>query len=182
MVGHTLGEWVRRLREQRGMTLRGLAETTGFSPSFLSQVETGQASPSIASMERIARSLGVSLGQFFHAAEGTVGPIVRVDARAHVTSQWSKAELEGLGSGDPRVHLDPMLVTLEPGGSSGRHAYSAARDEFAFILDGEVILAHGSDEHRMMAGDAATIVSGVPRQWRNESNARARILIVTGRS
>jgi transcriptional regulator with XRE-family HTH domain len=43
------------------MSLRGLAEKTNFSPSFISQVENGQAPPSISSMERIALALGVLL-------------------------------------------------------------------------------------------------------------------------
>lgn len=180
MVGDTVGEWIRRLREQRNMTLRGLAEQTGFSPSFLSQVETGQASPSISSMERIATALGVTLGQFFHAAEGTVRPIVRESDRPRLSSQWSKAEIEGLGSGDPGVRLDPTLVTLEPGATSGNDAHSSTRDQFAFVLEGEVTLTHGQTDHVMTVGDAATIRSGVPKRWRNDSAQRSRILIVDG--
>ena len=180
MVGDTLGDWIRRLREQRNLTLRALAEQTGFSPSFLSQVETGHASPSISSMERIASALGVTLGQFFHAAEGSVRPIVPAAERAQLGSQWSKAVIEGLGSGDPGVRLEPILVTLEPGGTSGNHTYTSLRDQFAFVLDGEVILTHGHDDHVMRAGDAATIRSGVPKRWRNESAHPTRVVIVDG--
>ncbi len=180
MVGDTLGDWIRRLREQRNLTLRALAEQTGFSPSFLSQVETGQASPSLSSMERIATALGVTLGQFFHAAEGSVRPVVRKDARPKITSQWSKAEIEGLGSGDPGVRLEPILVTLEPGATSGNSAHASPRDQFAFVLEGEVTLTHAQLDHVMTAGDSATIRSGIPRRWRNDSTQPARIVIVEG--
>jgi transcriptional regulator with XRE-family HTH domain len=180
MVGDTLGDWIRRLREQRSLTLRALAEQTGFSPSFLSQVETGQASPSISSMERIATALGVTLGQFFHAAEGALQPVVRANSRLRLTSQWSKAEIETLGSGDPSVRLEPSLVTLEPGATSGNNAYASLRDQFVFVLDGEVVLTHGQDDYVLLAGDSATIRSGVAKRWRNESPQTARILIVEG--
>jgi XRE family transcriptional regulator, regulator of sulfur utilization len=180
MVGDSLGDWIRRLREQRNLTLRALAEQTGFSPSFLSQVETGQASPSISSMERIATALGVTLGQFFHAAEGSVRPIIRGNARPRLSSQWSKAEIEGLGSGDPGVRLEPILVTLEPGATSGNNAHASTRDQFAFVLEGEVTLTHGLDEHVMTSGDSATIRSGIPRRWRNDSARPARVVIVEG--
>ena len=56
---------MRRLREQRGLSLRALAAATDFAPSFISQLEHGTVSPSIASMERIVGALGVSLGEFF---------------------------------------------------------------------------------------------------------------------
>ena len=180
MVGDTLGDWIRRLREQRNMTLRGLAEQTGFSPSFLSQVENGQASPSISSMERIATSLGVTLGQFFHAAEGAIRPIVRKDARARLSSQWSKAEIEGLASGDPGLRLEPTLVTLEPEATSGKHAHASLRDQFAFVLEGQVVLTLGEEDHVMSPGDSATIRAGVPKRWRNESTQPARIVFVEG--
>ena len=49
-----VGAHVRRLRTDRGLSLRALAAETGFSPSFMSQVENGQVSPSISSMEKIA--------------------------------------------------------------------------------------------------------------------------------
>ena len=62
-----LGERIRQLRTGRGLSVRTLAATTGFSPSFISQVEHGQVSPSIASLERIATALGVTLGGLFHA-------------------------------------------------------------------------------------------------------------------
>ncbi len=65
-----VGEHVRRLRTDGGLSLRALAGQTGFSPSFISQLENGQVSPSISSMERIAEALGVTLGEFFVAAAG----------------------------------------------------------------------------------------------------------------
>src|SRR5688572_33407883 len=95
----SLGPSVRRLREAQQLSLRTLAERTGFSASFLSQVENGQASPSISSMERIATALGVSLGEFFQTAETNPLPVVRADARAVLNSGWSKAQLEALGAG-----------------------------------------------------------------------------------
>jgi transcriptional regulator with XRE-family HTH domain len=63
MIGQTLGTSLRYLREQHGMSLRALAERVDFSASFLSQIENGQCSPSISSMEKIANALGVTPGQ-----------------------------------------------------------------------------------------------------------------------
>jgi transcriptional regulator with XRE-family HTH domain len=62
-----VGELVRELREARRLSVRALAAQAGFSPSFISQVENEQASPSIASLERIATALGVTLVEFFQA-------------------------------------------------------------------------------------------------------------------
>jgi transcriptional regulator with XRE-family HTH domain len=52
-----VGKAIRRLREAHHLSVRTLAASCGFSASFLSQVELGRASPSIASLERFALAL-----------------------------------------------------------------------------------------------------------------------------
>jgi transcriptional regulator with XRE-family HTH domain len=54
----SVGGALRRLRKESRVSVRMLASKCGFSPSFISQVELGQASPSIASLDRIALALG----------------------------------------------------------------------------------------------------------------------------
>jgi transcriptional regulator with XRE-family HTH domain len=88
MIEQTLGNCLRSLRELKGISLRGLAERTDFSASFLSQIENGQSSPSISSMEKIAHALGVSLGQFFLSANQQMVNIVRASDRAHIALDW----------------------------------------------------------------------------------------------
>lgn len=177
-----LGEAVRTLRERQQISLRTLAERTGFSASFMSQVENGQASPSISSMERIAAALGVTLGQFFHAAESSAPAVVRADNRPGITSEWSKAHLEALGIASSAARLEPVMVTLQPGGTSGKRAHPVSAEEFAFVVDGPVRLTLGEAEQTLVDGDAVTIRPGTPRRWHNASASVARILVVTVRA
>src|SRR6185503_11454746 len=114
MIEANLGEAVRKLRERSHMSLRTLAEKSDFSPSFISQVENGQASPSISSMERIAVALGVTLGEFFQATENGQSSIVRAGSRLGLNSEWSKANIESLLHSGPGGKLEAVLVTLLP--------------------------------------------------------------------
>jgi transcriptional regulator with XRE-family HTH domain len=182
LVETNLGEAVRALRERQNMSLRTLAERTGFSASFMSQVENGQASPSISSLEKIAAALGVTLGQFFNAAESHAPPVTRANRRPTIKAEWSKADLEALG-GNAAARLEPVVVTLHPGGSSGRHARSVINEQFALVLEGEVALVLGDDvEQVLYTGDAVSIRPGMPRAWRNASEQPTRILVVTLRA
>ena len=169
-----VGEHVRHLRVQAGVSVRTLAKQSGFSPSFISQVENGQVSPSISSMEKIAAAVGVSLGDFFGAVTGGEGGlIVRVADRPGLSSGWSNAEIEALNAPGSLARLEAMLITLRKGGRSGKHPYAHSREEFAFVMQGEVVLTLGPDDHRLRRGDAATILPGELRLWRNEAHARA---------
>jgi len=174
-----VGDMVRRLREGRGLSLRALATATEFSPSFLSQLENGQVSPSIASMERIASTLGVTLGEFFGSLGSSEGGlVVRVADRVQLPSAWSQATLEALSPMSGGRLIEPLLITLEPGGRSGKHPTSQPREEFAFVLEGEVDLALGPDTFRLTAGDAVTILRGEVRRWTNGGPVVARVLVV----
>jgi quercetin dioxygenase-like cupin family protein len=163
------------------MSLRALAAQTDFSPSFISQVENGVVSPSIASMEKIARSLGVTLGEFFAAAsEGEGGLIVRAAERLELSSVWSQGRLEALAPMTGR-RMEPVLITLEPGGRSGKHPHPHNTEEFAFVLEGAPTLTLGPEEHLLATGDAVTIRPQELRRWENRSRSLVRILVVSAR-
>ncbi|OFV89369.1 MAG: hypothetical protein A2V74_06150 [Acidobacteria bacterium RBG_16_70_10] len=177
-----VGDRVRRLRTDRGLSLRGLAAATGFSPSFISQLEHGQVSPSIASMEKIALALEVTIGGFFAAAaDADGGLVVKAGERARMSSSWSKAAVDALSPMGGRRRLDPVLITLEPGGRSGKHPYPHPREEFAYVLEGVVTLTLGPEEHRLRRGDSATILPGELRLWENRGRNVARVLLVSTR-
>src|SRR5262249_33610820 len=113
-----VGELLRELREKRGLSVRTLAANAGFSPSFISQVENGQASPSIASLEKIASHLNITLAEFFQAGASRSSAIVRSTERPRLESGWSKAEIESLWGGRS-LRLEPVLITIRAGGMSG---------------------------------------------------------------
>jgi transcriptional regulator with XRE-family HTH domain len=182
MLEENLPQVLRGLRESCHVSLRALAEQTGFSASFLSQVENGQASPSLSSLERIATALGVTLAQFFYHAEGAQSTIVRRNQRARVNLEWSPAEIESAGSLDGGSHLYGFLVKLKVGGLSGKEARPSPSDEFAFVYRGEVVLSLDAVEHHLVSGDSAVIPAGVNRRWRNDTRKPVEILIVSARS
>jgi transcriptional regulator with XRE-family HTH domain len=178
-----VGEQVRRLREASGLSLRSLAKHTDFSASFISQLEHGLVSPSINSMERIAGALGVTLVEFFAAtANGLSGSVVRSAQRKRLASSWSRGSIDSLAPLTPGCRLEPVLITLEPGGRSGKHPVAAPVEEFALVLAGGPLVTLGPDQHKLRVGDAVRILARELRLWQNPSKAKARILIVSLRA
>jgi transcriptional regulator with XRE-family HTH domain len=176
-----VGELIRELRTQQELSLRTLAARAGFSPSFLSQVENGQASPSISSLERIAHSLGITIGDFFRATAGSA-VVVRTDERAALTSSWSHARIEALGPTGPGHVFEPLMIILEPGGQSGGRPYARGGDEFAFVHAGELVLTLGERVYRLTGGDAATFPAETPHRWENVGREPALIVAISARA
>lgn len=179
---HVIGEHIRRLRSDRGLSVRGFAAQTGFSASFISQLENGQVAPSLGSLHKIAEALGVTLGEFFAAAEMGEEPlIVRPGDRRRLDSTWTDAHIEALGAMRPSHKLEPMIAIFGPGGKSGKHPHAQSRDEFAFVLKGEVTLTLADEENTMRAGDAVTLPANAPRRWENRTQEMAEILTISSR-
>ncbi|HEV8697178.1 MAG TPA: helix-turn-helix transcriptional regulator, partial [Candidatus Limnocylindrales bacterium] len=108
-----LGATIRSLRQARHLTLRDVAQRAGVTESFLSQVERDVASPSIATVHRIARALDLSIAQLF-ANDADTGRIVRKEARRRVVYQGLKAVDEFLTTNNAG-RLQVIMSTIEPG-------------------------------------------------------------------
>src|SRR5512139_170834 len=108
-----IGEQIHRLRLRRHVSLRSFAAQTGFSASFISQLENGLVSPSLGSLQKIADTLAVTLGEFFAAeAKGDEMLIVRRDERRTLDSTWTDAHLQALGSMARSRRLEPMIAVF----------------------------------------------------------------------
>jgi transcriptional regulator with XRE-family HTH domain len=170
-----LGARIRALRLGRELTLRELASRAGVTESFLSQVERGVANPSIASVRRIARGLGQTIGELF-AADGRAGSLVRREDRRRVAYPGLRAVDEFLTrSADGRLQV--ILSTIEPGGGTGREPYTHDSDEeVVIVLEGELDLWVGDEHYRLHAGDAVTHSSRVPHHNTNPGPGLTRVL------
>lgn len=174
-----LGAKLRELRLQQGLSIRTLAAQTGFSPSFISQLEADAVSPSIASLERIATELGVSLGQLFSAIEHEPRVVVRAADREAHHSAWSRCAVEALNDLTSGRRLSGMLVTFQPQGMSGKEASTGRQETLALVLRGTLTLEIDGEVAVLSAGDSAYLGEGAQFRWHNSASVEAQLLLVS---
>jgi transcriptional regulator with XRE-family HTH domain len=170
-----LGPRIRSLRQARRVTLRALAERAGVTESFLSQVEREVTSPSIASVQRIARALDLGIAELF-LDEAPLGRVVRRGERRRIVYPGLNATDEFLTAGrDGRLQV--ILTTLEPGGGTGDESYTHESDEeVVIVLEGRLELWVGDEHHVLEPGDSVTHSSRQPHRNRNPGPGRAVVL------
>lgn len=172
-----IGGGLRRARRRHGMTLRAVAHAAGVTESFLSQVERDVASPSIATLRRIASALGLSIGEILDEA-GPHGQLVRAAHRRVATYPGLAARDEFLTDGIG-ARLQVILSIIEPGGGTGAEAYAHESDEECLVvLDGSVDLWVGEEQYRLEVGDAIRYSSRIPHRNQNPGPGQARVLFV----
>src|SRR5438874_11836090 len=111
-----VGERLRDIRRLRRATLRTIAERAGVSESFLSQVERGRASASVASLRRIAGALGVSVADLFDSSGPPRPQVLRRDDRPSL-GFWTLGTTQLLPP-RPLHYLVVFMGELDVGGST----------------------------------------------------------------
>lgn len=169
-----LGPRLRALRRSNRLTLRQLADRAAITESFLSQVERSVASPSIATVQRIAHALGLSIAELF--AERPTSSLVRRSERNRISYPGLRAVDEFLTSA-PNGRLQVILSTIEPGGGTGDEPYTHDSDEeVVIVLDGRLDVWVGAELHVLHEGDALTLASRVPHRNTNRGDRPCRVL------
>jgi transcriptional regulator with XRE-family HTH domain len=176
-----VGARLQRLRRGVGLSVRTLAAQSGLSPSLISQVERGQVTPSLESLARLTRSLGVSLGTFFAALESRPPRVVRARTRPSLLSPWARVTAEALAPLPGAGTLEPLMLTLAPGGRSEHAPVARVPAQFALLVEGEAVLTLGDAVYVLCLGDAITFSPTQGYQWAQRGAGPARVLLVTRR-
>lgn len=154
----TVGHNVRQLRKQRGMTVQALADAAEVSRRMLTQIELGQANPSLVTLDKVATALSTDFAGLLH--EPAHGALTVVPAGA-ATAIWSS----GAGSRG-RLHTSAQ----ERGGPEVWTWELAPGDRYRAMPD-----APGSEEHYYVVRGQLTIETSDAGSARLESGDAARL-------
>jgi transcriptional regulator with XRE-family HTH domain len=153
----SIGAEVRRLRKSLDLTVAGLAATSGMSAGMLSKIENGGISPSLASLDALAKALNVPITQLFTETEE------RRDCSFVKSGKGARIERRGTKAGHlydllghslaGEIGVEPYLITL----SETAEPYTQFRHagfEFIYMLSGKVNYRHADRSYAMEPGDA----------------------------
>lgn len=182
-----IGEIIRRARKERKMTLKQLAEETGLSVSFLSEVERGVANVSVAALARVARALKLeTIGLAESGREADTGKekrkeevtLVKKDRRIRILQPGYDAVPELLTS-DLGQRIDAMYVKLKPGFESGPDPFAAVKGEkLLYMLEGEAAMTVCGRTYELSKGDSIYYPASSPIRFQNTRDTDAEVLVV----
>ena len=146
-----IGASIRRLRVEQDMTLREMAKDVGVSPSFLSQVEQGKASPSLATLKSIADELQTTVGRLIDddEAQGDNRLVTTERQRKAFKQSGNGVQMYLLSESSPYKQMQPLLFKLGQSASSGESAYSHYGQEFVLVLKGSLEITLGDKTHKI---------------------------------
>jgi len=174
-----LGNKVRKIRKDRGLTLAQLADKVGCSPSYICSIELSKASPSLDTLKKIADSLKVAIVEFFVSAEDRSKPVViHENERIKINGGRWKTNIYLLVRSTHRKRMEPFYSVFQPGeGPFGLHKHEG--EEFGFVIKGELEIHLNDDVYRVKENESFYYSSDIPHGWINPTD-KETILIWVG--
>jgi transcriptional regulator with XRE-family HTH domain len=191
------GERLRAARRERGWPIERLASASGVSRAMISKIERGESSPTAVVLGKLSAALQLSIAELLagpaaavtEAAAGAAphgqAPVAGLVRRAADAPQWRDPDTGYLRRqlSTPRFPVAVTEVVLPPGARvpypAGAYAFIA---QLIWVLSGQLTLTDGPAGHVLSAGDTFELGEPRPREFRNESAADCRYLVVVTRT
>lgn len=172
----SIGDKIRRLRIKYGLTQEELAARTELSKGFISQMERDLASPSIATLMDILEALGTNIRDFFN--ETIEEKIVFSADDIFVQEDENGFQIRWLVTTSQKNSMEPIMLTLEPGGRSMVHNAHEG-EEFGHVLAGGITVCIGSRRLKAKKGDSFYYRPTDQHWLENTGKLQARLLWVS---
>ena len=174
-----VGKILERVRTQRAMTVRELADKSGLSASFIRAVERGDSDIAIGRLAKLANVFHYDLGSFLgFTAQLTRPTFVTAGDRKRV-NRGKGVDYEVLHL--PALDLDLVDVRLAPG-AAFKNAQSHEGIDVVYVTKGQLVLEVNHIDYPMAEGECCVFAAGFPHRLRNDSKSfSTAISIPTGR-
>lgn len=182
-----VGRKIKNMRETKGLSVDEIAERSGLTPLQISQIEDDEYLPSLGSLIKVARALGVRLGTFLDD-NNALGPAVcrasDLDTKQSISFSNGATEARrnmvyhSLAQEKAGRSMEPFIIDVEPSQERTFKLSAHEGEEFIYVLDGEIEIAYGKETYRLRQGDSIFYDSIVEHHVHGVEGQKARILAV----
>ena len=170
----SFGQRIKKLREDRKMSLVNMAEKTGQSPEFIEEVESDRLIPPVSFLLQLSEALKIDPSHFLTEQEKVQIDGKRQEGFFKRTQNYSYRTLTP-GAADK--HLRAFMVTIEPKETHKMVEYKHPGEEFIFVYKGELELTLGSKVFHLKQGETMDFDSETKHKLRNISDERCELIV-----
>ena len=182
------GKSIRARRIEQRKTIKDIAASTKLSPAYISRMERGEINPSVATIKKIADTLGINIADLFQKNNDEKRSLNNGRNIRKVLHENERLKLTYPGlnfSGyllTPTIHnigIEFILVVAEPEGGSGKDSYSHQRgEECILVQEGEMTLWIEDDIYILKTGESIHFESHIPHKWKNSGKTEMKAIWV----
>ena len=178
-IGKTMeiGSKIKNLRLLKGLTQEELGDRCELSKGFISLLESDKTSPSMATLEDILNALGTDFAHFFKEESGSRVVFGKDDFSVKQDPDL-KNEICWLIPNAQKNEMEPILVTIEPGGSTYPDNPHEG-EEFGYVIEGTVTIVIDEERHPAKKGESFYLTCDKPHFIENNTGRQAKIIWIS---
>lgn len=175
------GSRIKKIREEKGLSLEYLSKLTGVDKALLEKIETGEVNPQLGTIAKLSKALESAFPRMVSGSGGKRLSITRKNQEQPVvraTSHQGKSELyryQSLAHDVEGRRMEPLIVTLNEHPEKEPSVHDG--EEFIYVLEGEVLGQVGEETVELKPGDTLYYLSSTPHFLAAKSG-KAKILAV----
>lgn len=170
----SFGQRIKRLREDRKMSMADLAEKTGQPPEFIEEVESDRFTPPVSFLLQLSNAFRIDPSNFLTEQEKVQIDGKRQEGFVMRTQNYSYRTLTP-GAADK--HLRSFMVTIEPKEKHKMVEYKHPGEEFIFVYKGELELTLGNKVILLKQGETIHFDSETKHKLRNTSDEKCELIV-----
>lgn len=159
-----IGNLVKKVRKNANVTLSELAKKSNLSVSYLSTVERGVNSPTIANLQKICRCLDITFNELISSVS-VEEIVVRSDKREALFNSNNNVKYEAITIGNRNMKAVSMTIFDNKDHISSEHI----QDEFGYVISGSLLFTIGTTTYTLNAGDTIYVKANSPHSFQKIS-------------
>lgn len=172
-----IGDKIKRLRVQNGLTQEELADRSELTKGFISQVERNLTSPSISTLIDILEGLGTNLQEFFNESIAEKIVFSKEDAFETVSDKL-KYTLNWIIPNAQKNAMEPILIELLPGGKTKEDTPHEG-EEFGYVISGIIYIHIGVEKYKVKKDESFYYIANSNHFISNAGKTNAKVIWVS---
>ena len=166
---------LKRIREERKLSMGQLAEMAGVSKVVLSQLEKGTANPTINTIWKITGALGLPYSSLLEMPETNAIHVKKKDLQDmcddgyHIFTYYGK---------EPARPFELYEIVVDPGAEHDSIGHSSESSEYIIVTEGELEIGVNGDSYTLDPDDGLCFEAAVPHTYRNRTETRAKAVLM----
>lgn len=175
-INSIIAENLKTLRNEQNLSLGQLAELSDISKVMLSQIEKGEANPTINTLWKIANGLKVSYTSLLEQREHNTCIIKKSDLEAQLNED-GHYRVYCYYTSTPYRNFEFFQIELDEGHSYTAIGHSKKSEEYIMVLEGELTLEINNETYKLNSNDSISFVADKQHRYINSGKETLRATI-----
>jgi transcriptional regulator with XRE-family HTH domain len=172
-----IAENLKKVREERRLSLDNLAKLSGVSKSMLGQIERGEVNPTVSTIWKISNGLKISFTQLMSRPETDIEIVAKSEILPFVEDEGRVRNFP-IFPFDSKRRFEMYSLELDSQGGLSAEAHPPGTQEFITVFSGEVTITVNGKDVILSNGNSLRFMADTPHAYRNTGDSMCSLSMV----